>query len=586
MIPIGFFSTFDVVAFDLETIGVDPRKESPVNRGQILWVALSVNTPEGIVTEAYRWSDECADWFRAFSGTLVAHGYWTFDRHLLLNLGIETTGICSLEYSRFQNPGGENSLKGQLKAHGIEPIDYNLLVKAPGIGVSKTRNKVTTNPDGTVIGTASTNVCWGRPRKRPLEEVDQQKVYTYVKQDAWAINYLHKSYEKFPSFGKIYSDIERRGIAIDRQYAEKLLTEYSEEIPKVKARLDTFSGGQVENWNSSTQVSEFLYSGLSLAIPEVVGSGTAPQINREKKRSTSALSLQWLVDTYNLPGLQDLIELRRLQNDIAKIQSYLDHDRDGRVYTQISGSTATGRTSSKNPALQQVSVGPLRDIFVGTPRLHVADYSQLELYVLGWYLAELFSDTRLLGMLCEGDVHSGIAKMVWPELAAFPGDLRESGHGKERSLVKSVVYSMNYGKTAASMGATVKGLDGKLLGRKRAKALMQDVAEATGSDRWAKYITEFNRKHSYVETYLKRRRYGLNDRQALNTPIQGTAADVMNIALKRLQRYKPILQVHDEVLLDSESEDYSYLEREMRSVLPGVTIPVQAGCYRSWGEAK
>jgi DNA polymerase-1 len=241
----------------------------------------------------------------------------------------------------------------------------------------------------------------------------------------------------------------------------------------------------------------------------------------------------------------------------------------------------------------------------------VADYSQLELYVLAHFLRELFGDDGLARALEAGDVHSEVAKMAWPELQKFPGKLdvdlgTPAWAAKKRSDVKSVVYGLNYGKTARGLGIQIKDEDGRAIGTERAQELLDTVCDALGVKPYQEYIQAYAIKHGGVHTLLGRWRplpgaqsddeYERSSslRQALNTPIQGSAADIVTAAMLRLNTdplrelqaanwfhselailgTRLLLQVHDELVFEVPMQ---HAERARELVQWGMEHPFKEG---------
>jgi DNA polymerase-1 len=260
--------------------------------------------------------------------------------------------------------------------------------------------------------------------------------------------------------------------------------------------------------------------------------------------------------------------------------------------------------SSQNPNLQNIPIKTAegrkeREAFVPRDKDHLllsADYSQIELRLI----AEISHETAMLEAFQKNqDIHQATAARVY-------GVPIEEVTSEQRRAAKTVNFSIIYGAGATNLS--------NQLGIKRpeAKELIENYfKQYSGLKHWMENIVEFARKHGYVETLLGRRRHlrdidsrngmsrSMAERMAINTPIQGTAADLIKVAMVNIHRAmekggyksKMILQVHDELVFDvlkSEMEDLKALIGEhMRNAIPGLKVPilVEMGEGENWLEA-
>jgi DNA polymerase-1 len=306
---------------------------------------------------------------------------------------------------------------------------------------------------------------------------------------------------------------------------------------------------------------------------------------------------------------------------------------DSRLHCVLGPEADTGRLSAKLPALQQIPSKNdqygLRGAFRAGPghSLVVSDFSQLEVYILAHMLVKLFGDHSLADAL-SGDVYMWIVRKVWPDLSKHwsDSDGKTKGHPAKakRDLAKILVLATNYGKTATGLAMSLIDfeLDGEPADEAFCEALLATyLSVLPGIPRWQEWIAAYARKNGGVPTVLGRwrpiplarseRRYeaARGARQALNTPIQGSAADVTTCAMLGLNSYDGvpgwlnpamrdlkadcIMQIHDELIFEVPSENaveaMAIIEHGM--VNPpelelAVKLKVEAAIGNSWKEAK
>jgi DNA polymerase I len=284
--------------------------------------------------------------------------------------------------------------------------------------------------------------------------------------------------------------------------------------------------------------------------------------------------------------------LMKLKSTYVDALPQLINPRTGRVHTSFNQAlAATGRLSSQNPNLQNIPIRTaegrkVREAFVPRNADHVlvsADYSQIELRLI----AEISGDAAMLDAFQKSlDIHTATAARVY-------GVPLESVTSDQRRAAKTVNFSIIYGAGASNLS--------QQLGIKRteAKTLIDNYfREYSGLRDYMTNIVEQARRNGYVETLLGRRRYlrdidsrngmmrSMSERIAINTPIQGTAADLIKVAMIHIHdamleqgfRSQMILQVHDELLFDvhkSELEALKALVKDkMSNALPNLKVPI------------
>ena len=395
----------------------------------------------------------------------------------------------------------------------------------------------------------------------------------------------------------VLAAMEERGVAIDPAAFTSFLNEVQIELERLNMRIHDLAGRPF-NVRSSQQLSDVLFGALHLPRAGKTRGGAA---------STSQDALEKLGGKH--PIIEAILEFRKLE----KLRStYLEPlpklaDKESRVHTTFNQTaTATGRLSSSNPNLQNIPVrGPLgsrmRACFVAAPGklLISADYSQIELRVL----AHLSGDPTLLEAFRNNqDIHARTAGLLFDvPLDEVTPDMRRSA----KTINFGIVYGMGAQKLAQEMHISVK----------EAKAFIERYFERLSKLK-ALYdtIEEDAKQHGYVSTITGRRRLtpdilSANNqlrsqarRQAINTRIQGSAADIIKMAmlavendpeLKRLEA-RLLLQIHDELLLEVPEANAKAAGKRlaalMSEVKPGgsqlsVPLAVDWGAGRSWDKA-
>ncbi len=391
----------------------------------------------------------------------------------------------------------------------------------------------------------------------------------------------------------VLSDMEWEGVAIDVPFLADMSRRLGEEIEGLEKRIYNVAGTTF-NVNSTQQLGDVLFQRIGL-----------PGGRRTKTGwSTDSNVLEELAEKHDLPRLVlQYRQLSKLKSTYVDALPSLVHPRTGRVHTSFHQTVAaTGRLSSSDPNLQNIPFRtPLgrevRRAFVPRKgwRLVSADYSQIELRIM----AHLSGDEALTAAFRAGeDVHASTAARVF---GLAPGQKASS---EQRGMAKVVNFGVMYGMGARSL----------------AGQLGIPVAEATrfiaeyfkthaGVERYLKGVVDEARTTGFVTTMLGRKRWlpGLAlpdsreranaERAAINTPIQGSAADLVKVAMIRLARdledraakAKLVLQVHDELLLECpedeiESTKHAVGEAMTKALALAVPLEVQIGVGDSWFE--
>lgn len=392
---------------------------------------------------------------------------------------------------------------------------------------------------------------------------------------------------------EVLASMEREGFLVDAKGIEEFGKTLQERIEKLVADIYELAGYEF-NLNSPKQLGEALFERMGLPAKKKTKSGY----------STNAEVLEGLAQDY--PVVAMILEYRTL----AKLKStYCDGllkaiAPDGRIHSTLNQTeTRTGRISSTEPNLQNIPVRSelgkeMRKFFIAKEGslLVDADYSQIELRVL----AHVANDKNMLDAFNNGDdIHAITASQVFnmPLMMVTP---------LMRSRAKAVNFGIVYGIGAFSLA--------KDIGVTRAEAdsyIKGYLAHFSGVDRYMKEVIEKAKENGYVETVFARRRYlpelrssngmmrAFGERVARNMPIQGTAADIIKIAMIRVYRElkkqcfgaRLIMQVHDELIVEAPAEEAdkvaSIVKREMEhAVKMRVSMQADVGVGKSWYESK
>ncbi len=357
---------------------------------------------------------------------------------------------------------------------------------------------------------------------------------------------------------EVLADIETAGVRIDSEALARYAVELNRRMAQLEADIRSEAGEASLNINSTRQLGEVLFAKMRIA--------EKPKMTRTKQFCTDEEYLQSFAHKHRIIDL--ILEYRgvkKLLSTYVEALPQLVNRRTGKIHTSFNQAvTATGRLSSTNPNLQNIPIRdelgkPIRRAFIPSDDEHVllsADYSQVELRLM----AHLSGDEALIAAFEHGeDIHAATAARLFGKpLDAVTGD--------ERRKAKTANFGIIYGISAFGLS---QRLD---IPRKEAKELIEGYfASYPQVKEYMERVVGKARETGYVTTIFGRRRYlndiasrnavarGLAERNAVNAPIQGSAADIMNIAMVRIAeairragiRSRMILQVHDEVVIDT-----------------------------------
>lgn len=503
-----------------------------------------------------------------------------FDMMMLAVHGIETQGsdFDTMVASYVLRPDGRHNLD----ALASEYLNYKTMTYSELVGTGKDRVDI---------------------RSVPLERISQYsaedadityRLYEVLKEkvEREGMKALCEEVE-FPLI-PVLSDMEFAGVKLDGKFLERMSKEFERLLDNL--RRDIFSlAGEEFNINSTQQLSRVLFEELKLSVVRKTKTGFSTDVG--------------VLETirHEHPIVEKLLEYRlltKLKSTYCDSLPKLVNARSGRVHTSFNQTVAaTGRLSSSDPNLQNIPIKSeigreIRKAFIaGSSEGSIlsADYSQIELRIM----AHVSADESLVEAFRDGeDIHATTAAKVF---GVGPREVNR----EMRRKAKEVNFGIMYG-----IGAF--GLSNRLdISQNEAKEIIQRYFQRFPNV--SRYIEETlagARQRGYVSTLLGRRRYvpdinsrngnvrGNAERQAINMPIQGTAADMIKIAMINISKAirdqkldaRMILQVHDELVFDVPKREAKKVEKmvveEMKNALPlRVPIVVEVGTGKNWFEA-
>jgi DNA polymerase-1 len=443
-----------------------------------------------------------------------------------------------------------------------------------------------------------------------MRDVELEKISEYAAEDADITYQLFEIFKKDvrdKGFQELYdrvegplipvlADMESHGVAIDAGFLKEYSAELEGDIGKLQVKIYETAGIHF-NLDSPKQLGEVLFEKMGI---EYKGKKT-----KTGQYSTNEETLARLRKDHPIvDSILGYRELTKLKSTYVDALPRLINPRTGMVHTTFNQTiAATGRLSSVNPNLQNIPIRTekgrrVRQAFVPRTKGNVllsADYSQVELRIV----AAISNDTRMIEAFNAGiDIHSATAANVY-------GVAVDQVDAEMRRKAKVVNFGIIYGISAFGLS---QRLD---IPRKEAAELIDNYfAQYSGIKKYMEDAVEFAKKNGYVETLMGRKRYlrdiasrnytmrSFAERNAINTPIQGTAADIIKLAMINVHRRiaeeklesKMILQVHDELLFDVPKSEVDGLktlvEREMSGAMDlKVPLDVEMGTGANWLEA-
>lgn len=394
----------------------------------------------------------------------------------------------------------------------------------------------------------------------------------------------------------VLAEVEWNGVKIDTTTLQRLSEEMTKNLERLESEIFELAGGEF-NINSPRQIGEVLFNKLHLPMVK--------KTRKTKDFSTSVEVLEELAKEYDLP--QKILEYRqftKLKSTYVDALPLMINPKTGRVHTNYAQTVATtGRLSSVDPNLQNIPIRTpwgrlIRDAFVAEEGnwLISADYSQIELRVM----AHLSGDETLIdSFLKNEDIHTRTASEVFNvPMDQMTKDIR--------NRAKAINYGINYGQSPFGLS--------QLLGieQKDAKEFIDRYFQKyPGVKAYIDQTLEFVKEHGYVASMFGRRRYVPEirskdrtvfmaaQRAAINSPLQGSAADIIKLAMIEIQKVldagdwktRMIMQVHDELVFEVPEEEKSRAAAMIKEKMEGVVqlkvpLTVDISIGKNWREAK
>lgn len=434
--------------------------------------------------------------------------------------------------------------------------------------------------------------------QKSMRDLEQKEIVDYACEDAditWQLKELFEPelqkdhlkklfYEIEMPLVEVLKSMEQAGITVDIKGLNKFSKELETALAEIEEKVIKLAGEEF-NLDSPRQLGTILFEKLAIS--------KKAKKTKSGQYSTSEDVLQKHINDHEIvPLILDYRSLRKLKNTYVDPLPNLVDKEDGRVHTHFMQTVAaTGRLSSTNPNLQNIPIRTekgreIRKAFIPRDENHLlmaADYSQIELRII----AALSKDENMINAFKDGlDIHAATAAKVY-------GIAIDEVSRTQRGNAKAVNFGIIYGQSAFGLSQTLG------ISRKEAKQIIDSYFEQYPTIK--KYMEEAKEKakeNGYVETILQRRRYlpdidsknaivrGYAERNAINAPIQGSAADIIKIAMIKVYnrmkkegvQSKMILQVHDELVFDvpkEEEETMRKLVKEEMEQAIDLVVPMQ-----------
>jgi DNA polymerase-1 len=404
--------------------------------------------------------------------------------------------------------------------------------------------------------------------------------------------WLYREIER--PLAKVLVDVEARGVALDVPFLQGLSAELSQMIGGLEAEVHSLAGHPF-NLNSRDQLETVLYDELKLAA-----SGKKTTTG---KRSTAASVLEEMSELHAIvPRILEYRELTKLKSTYLEPLPKLVHPKTGRLHTRFNQTgTATGRLSSLDPNLQNIPVRTelgrrIRKGFIASEGycLIAADYSQIELRVL----AHLSGDENLTAVFADKkDIHTQTAAWMF---GIKPDEVKAEMRRAAKTINFGVLYGMSAHRLSGELSIPYAEAEGFI------ERYFASYPRVRG---WIEATLAQGRSKGYVETLFGRKRFvadleaknravrEASERMAFNMPVQGTAADLMKLAMVHLHPELEklgahmVLQVHDELVIEARHAKAEAIGEKVREVMEGVwklNVPLEVGVGigENWLDAK
>lgn len=393
----------------------------------------------------------------------------------------------------------------------------------------------------------------------------------------------------------VLAKMEHEGINLDQDALKKLSEDLATDIAELDQRIHTLAEDDEFNIASPRQLGEILFGKLKLK--------EKPKKTKSGQYSTSEDILQELAQEHEIAEkVLDYRQMVKLKSTYIDALPQLVDEKSNRIHTSFNQAVAaTGRLSSNNPNLQNIPIRTargreVRKAFIPRNDDHLilaADYSQIELRLI----AELSGEKTMMEAFIEDqDIHAATAAKVF-------GVDQDAVSREQRSTAKTVNFGIIYGVSAFGLAQQTA------LSRSEAAEIIKSYFQTyPGIRDYIEAQKELARKQGFVETMLGRRRYlkdinsrnavvrGHAERNAVNAPIQGSAADIIKLAMIKVEealkdfKTRMILQVHDELVFDAPKEELEQVQPLIEQLMESayqtkVPLKVESGSGSNWLEA-
>jgi DNA polymerase-1 len=580
------------IAFDTETTGQDPLRAELVGmsfcvkEGEAWYLPcgqLSPNDGHWRLDPTSPKFEPIANALKRDEATLIAHNA-KYDLEMLRTLGVEIeTPVFDTMVAQFLCESDRRVLG--LKALAFDYLGWHMTEIEELIGKGKKQIKMSEVPIERAAPYAAADAdatfrLW-QILEPKLKQRNQDKLFWNVE-----VPLIH-----------VLTDMEMAGVAIDAKYLGQLSVEIKERLLELEKEIYN-SAGTVFNVNSTQQLSDVLFGKLQLPTQGAWKTASG-------KFSTAADVLEQLQDKHPIiPFLLEHRELAKLRSTYAEALPELVNPKTGRIHTDFNQTGAvTGRVSSSNPNLQNIPIKTeigrrVRKAFVARKgwRLISADYSQVELRIL----AHLADDATLKEAFARGeDIHATTAAAIYDVALK---DVNPMQRNNAKRINFGIAYGMGAFALAANTGMSVSEAQ---------DFINKYFARFPRVQNWLSMTKIKAAEQGYVETVLGRRRYFPElqsksspeqqrrraEREAINHPVQGSAADIMKIAMIHVHRKlkegrfqaRMTLQVHDELVFDCPQNELDemreLIRREMESAYQlSVHLKVDVVSGKNWDE--
>ena len=584
---IGAIAQAEIVCFDTQTTSLDPMQARIVGLsfalepGRAAYIPLvhryagaPAQLPLDLVLERLK------PWFENPAAKKLGQNV-KYDQHVLANHGIALAGVA--HDTMLQSYVLESHRPHDLDSLALRRLDVKTLsyAEVTGKGASQIGFDQVSIERATEYAAENADIIV------QLHRVQQPRVAS----DA-GLDFVYSSIEMPTS--EVLFRMERTGVLLDCALLDEQSRELGERVLALENQAYELAG-QPFNLGSPKQLGDILFGKMGLPVVKKTATG---------QPSTDEDVLQQLAADYPLPKL--LLEhrgLSKLKSTYTDKLPLMRNARTGRVHTSFGQATAvTGRLASTDPNLQNIPVRTaegrrIREAFIAPPGHAIvsADYSQVELRIM----AHLSGDESLLKAFGEGaDIHRATAAEIFGvPLAEVSGD--------QRRYIKAVNFGLIYGMSAFGLAAQLA------IERSAAQMFIDKYfTRYPGVAEYMRRTRELAHKQGYVETVFGRRlwlpdinagggprRQGA-ERAAINAPMQGTAADLIKLAMIVLQQWldreqlgtRLILQVHDELVLEVPDAELDRVKRELPVLMTGVAklrvpLVVDVGSGPNWEQA-